>query len=535
MGQAGPLTVRSAQHVREALVSRRELALLDVRPEHEHAQGHPLFAASLPFDRLELEVLDRVPDLGAPVVVLDGGEGTAALAERQLSGLGYLRVSMLEGGIAAWSNAGYELFGDVNAPSKAFGELVASRLRVPFIRPDRLYGLVRDGGDVAVVDVRRYEEYATMNIPTGRSAPGVEVVLRAPEAAPRGSTLLVLNCAGRTRGIIATQSLRNVGIANPVAALENGTIGWKLAGLELGTGASAQVPSPVDRSGDIAAAARRLADRAGVRRTSLVMLQDRATRSGPDRDRTRYYFDVRDRDEYLAGHAAGSRWAPGGQLVQETDFYAPVRGAEILLADDDGTRANVTGSWLAQMGWDVAVVDDALQGSLETGPWLARPARVLAAPGVPAEVCAGLLAGGTARVVEVGPLAGYRARHLPGSAWAQRGDLALRPKALLGEAVRSLVLVSENPAAAGWAWATLPATWAARTVVLEGGKAAWANAGLSFEAGAGEQLSGPDAYRRPYEGTSVGAATMQAYIDWELGLVAQLERDGTHNFWVIEP
>jgi hypothetical protein len=28
---------------------------------------------------------------------------------------------------------------------------------------------------------------------------------------------------------------------------------------------------------------------------------------------------------------------------------------------------------------------------------------------------------------------------------------------------------------------------------------------------------------------------MHAYIDWELGLVAQLERDGTHNFWVIEP
>ena len=368
--------------MRSALVSRQELALLDVRSEHEHAQGHPLFAASLPFDRLELEVLDRLPNLGAPIVLLDGGEGTAALAERQLGDLGYRRVSVLDGGVAAWSHAGYELFGDVNAPSKAFGELVASRLRVPFIAPDRLQRLVTDGGDVAVVDVRRYEEYATMNIPTGRSAPGVEVVLRAPEAAPQEATLLVLNCAGRTRSIIATQSLRNVGIANPVAALENGTIGWKLAGLELGTGASARVPSPRDRSADVAAAARRLADRAGVRRTSLALLQDGATKSGPNGNRTRYYFDVRDQDEYLAGHAAGSRWAPGGQLVQETDFYAPVRGAEILLADDDGTRANVTGSWLAQMGWDVAVVDDALQGPLETGLRRARPPRVPPAPGV---------------------------------------------------------------------------------------------------------------------------------------------------------
>ena len=122
----------------------------------------------------------------------------------------------------------------------------------------------------------------------------------------------------------------------------------------------------------------------------------------PGADRTRYYFDVRDQDEYIAGHAIGPRLGPGGQLVQETDFYAPVRGAEIVLADDDGTRANVTGSWLAQMGWDVAVVDDALQGPLETGPWSARPVRVLAAPGVPTDICAGLLADVTARVVEVG-------------------------------------------------------------------------------------------------------------------------------------
>ena len=64
--------------MRADLASRQELALLDVRPEHEHAQGHPLFAASLPFDRLELEIFDRVPNLGAPVVLLDGGEGAAA-------------------------------------------------------------------------------------------------------------------------------------------------------------------------------------------------------------------------------------------------------------------------------------------------------------------------------------------------------------------------------------------------------------------------------------------------------------------------
>lgn len=38
--------------------------------------------------------------------------------------------------------------------------------------------------------------------------------------------------------------------------------------------------------------------------------------------------------------------------MQETDWFAPVRGALVVLADDGGSRAAMTASWLAQMGWD---------------------------------------------------------------------------------------------------------------------------------------------------------------------------------------
>jgi hypothetical protein len=48
-------------------------------------------------------------------------------------------------------------------------------------------------------------------------------------------------------------------------------------------------------------------------------------------------------------------------------------------------------------------------------------------------------------------------------------------------------------------------------------------------------LSEPiDRYKRPYEGTDNAQAAMQAYLDWEFGLVEQLGRDGTHHFWVLK-
>ena len=73
--------------------------------------------------------------------------------------------------------------------------------------------------------------------------------------------------------------------------------------------------------------------------------------------RTLYRFDVRSAEEYAAGHIAGFRHYPGGQLVQEIDMAAPVRGARIVLTDDRGVRADMTASWLAQMGWEAYVLD----------------------------------------------------------------------------------------------------------------------------------------------------------------------------------
>ena len=139
-----------------------------------------------------------------------------------------------------------------------------------------------------------------------------------------------------------------------------------------------------------------------------------------DSIRTLYRFDVRDGEEYAAGHLTGFRHYPGGQLVQEIDMAAPVRGARILLTDDRGVRADMTASWLAQMGFETYVLEGGYDGALEVGP----------------------------------------------------------PQ----------VLPKPDPS---------------------------------------------HRYRRPYEGTDVSARAMQAYLDWEYGLVEQLRRDGTHGFFVI--
>ena len=101
-------------------------------------------------------------------------------------------------------------------------------------------------------------------------------------------------------------------------------------------------------------------------------------------------------------------------------MFAPVRGARIVLADTLGVRADMTASWLAQMGWEIYVLAPDAGGEWTNDPSANPPSR------------------------------GPKGR-----------------------------------------------------------------------------------YKRPYEGTDNPIAAMQAYLEWEYGLVAQLERDGSHGFFVI--
>lgn len=353
--------------IRRALLLREEIALLDLRHEAAFATGHPLFAANMAVDRIAIEAAVRLPRKAAPVVLFDDGEGLVAAGAEHLAALGYSDVRALDGGLKAWRAAGYEVFEDVNSYSKAFGELVEARRHTPSFSADEVAKLIADKANIAILDVRRFDEYATMNIPGSVSVPGAELVLRAGQAAPDPDTTIIVNCAGRTRSIIGTQSLINAGVPNKVRALRNGTIGWTLARHRLAHGA--------DRRGALGsfeggpANARDVAYRAGVRHIGASEMSALVAETS----RTLYRFDVRDAEEYAAGHLPGFRHYPGGQLVQETDMAAPVRGARILLTDDKGVRADMTASWLAQMGWEVYVLEGGYAGTLEVGPPLVLP------------------------------------------------------------------------------------------------------------------------------------------------------------------
>ncbi len=389
-----------------------ELAILDVREEGVHARGHLFLATSAPLSHLELRISRLVPRLATRIVLVDDDEHLAQRAARVLRRLGYRDLHALAGGVAGWKAAGYELYSGVHVPSKAFGEHVEHHDGTPRIAAAELKAMLDAGKDLVVLDSRPMSEYRVMNIPGALDCPGAELAYRAYQAAPRPETLVVVNCAGRTRSIIGAQSLINAGIPNKVVALKNGTMGWHLAGLELEHGQTRTAAAPDgDALKKAKAAAARVAERFSIRFLSAKELEK--MKSEP---RTLYVFDVRSPEEYAAGHLAGSISAPGGQLVQATDTYAAVHGARIALLDDHGVRATLTASWLLQMGWpEVYVIKDAAFDSRE-------PAYQPPVPDVPT-LSPRKLKDQNPLVLDFATSLQYRAGHIPGAAFAIRSRL----------------------------------------------------------------------------------------------------------------
>lgn len=518
----------------EWLLDGAELALLDAREEGVFFDSHLFHAACVPLSQLELLLPTLVPRATTRIVWCDDGtEDLAVRAAAKATELGWSECHVLDGGTAAWAANGGELYAGVNVPSKAFGEYVEHTFDTPRIPAAELNELLGSGQDMVVLDSRPMREFRNMSIPTGTDCPGAELVYRVKEMAPDPDTLVVVNCAGRTRSIIGAQSLINAGLENRVVALENGTMGWELAGFEVDRGREVHAPDPGQTSQDWStAAAAEVAERFGV--SALPLSEIEALTE--DQHRTTYVLDVRTPEEFAAGHLRGSRNAPGGQLVQATDEYVATRNARIVLVDDNQVRATMTASWLRQLGWHETVV---LAGGL-TGRELAadpppRPS-VGQSPTTKISVLAEQLAADpdSVCVLDLGTSLKYRKRgHIPGAWWGVRSRLA-EARAAIGP-VGQLVLTSTDGQLAKLATAEAASLWPDADVsALAGGNKGWRHAGHDMEAGFSKPTTAAnDVWYKPYDHDDGDAAVerrMQEYLTWEIALVEQLERDPTVSF-----
>lgn len=521
----------TARQLRSRYDDGRELAVIDVREEGLYSKdGHLLRVTNIPLSVLELRVRALVPRLSTRIVVCDGGEGLAQRAAAVLAAGGYSDVAVLDGGTPAWKAIGGRLYTGVYVPSKAFGEYIQHEDAPREVTATELDAWMKSGKDMVVVDSRPLAEFNRNSIPGAWDCPSAELPYRMPAFVKSRDTTVVVNCGGRTRSIIGAQVLINAGFPNPVYALRDGTQGWKLAGLQLNHGRTEAVPlPPADALAWPREAAARVAQRFGVKRIDAAGLR----KLQAEGSRTVYVFDVRNPEEYEAGHWPGALHAPGGQMVQATDTFIAVRPSVVVLADNDGVRATMTAAWLAQMGHDEVHVfahGDA-PSDLERGT---PPVELLRGTAqcradISVDQLRALMAKGGVEVVDLANSLQYREGHICGAWQVVRSRL---PEQLARvPAARHLVFTGAEEALARLAAAEASTLRKEPVHVLAGGNAAWRAAGQAFETGDARMTGAADdlSYRALDRKEKVEEA-MREYLTWEVELLNAVREDPDFGF-----
>ena len=328
------------------------------------------------------------------------------------------------------------------------------------------------------------------------------------------------HCAGRTRSIIGAQTLIDAGLKNPVSSLENGTLAWVFENYDLEHNANRPLPPPgIDDRALGLAAAQRLRTRNDV----TVIEPSTLEQWRLDAERTVYVIDVRSAEEFAKRTLPGARHVPGGQLVQNVERYLVTRSARIVLFDTDGVRASTSAAWLKQMGWkDVNTLTlEATHASLVTP----IPSRELGPPTLDGAALENILAGKTGIVVDIRTSVEYRRGHVPGAWFLTRArldqDYLHLPSStdivlIANDQDYAMLLITELESRGRRVW------------MLDGAMSTWERSGRSIETGVSFLASEPDdvhfdAY--DFDDPAVQAREGRAYLEWEIGLVHQLEGD----------
>ncbi|NYT36095.1 hypothetical protein ERD78_04355 [Allopusillimonas soli] len=510
--------------------SDTEWALFDVRELAEANSGHILGACFLPRRMLELRIGELVPDTRTFVVLYDDGTSRRAeLAADALHRVGYENVHVLEGGLVAWLSKGREVTSGSNVAGKIFGEYVHETLRVPQVSAETLKTWLDEGRDCIICDIRTPVEYADKRIPNARGAFGVDLVSVAHDL-KEARLPIVVHCAGRTRGIIACQGLRELGLDN-VYALENGTMGWQLAGFRLERGSPQGILSPTPESVQVGRqSAMALARSAGVTEIEpdelAGLIKERDARA-----RNIYVYDVRQVDQYETAHIRGAQVLPGGLAMQRIDDYMPARRAILIFVDDDTGRAFLTAFWFRKLGWqDVRVLRGGLQVWKEAGYPIgsgrdrSTPLGLRQARENSVHVSADALQSMKPEplIVHVDTSKSYETARVPGAIWIPYGWLEYHLGQYLTALDTPVILTCRTGVHSVYAAANLRRLGYSSVRVLEGGINTWKQKFTVDSGWPDGFVRTPDVVVPPYDSS---LEEMARYLEWEQRLSEDLSAD----------
>tara|TARA_B100000989_G_scaffold243475_1_gene190504 strand:- start:187 stop:1443 length:1257 start_codon:yes stop_codon:yes gene_type:complete len=211
--------------------NKKNISFLDTRERKQYVHGFAFGSVNCPLSKFKYLIKELVPDLNTTLILI-GVKNNNQLHQIQkiLKKLKYHRTYIVAGGYKTWKKNKFPLWTGEYTFSKAFGEWIEVTSNIKNLYAKELHKIhKKKSSNYLQIDARPKKEFEKFSLPQSVQCSGGELpcYLNNKENLRKN---YIVHCAGRTRSIIAYQTLKDFDFNNKKYVLNGGTQNWVLSG-----------------------------------------------------------------------------------------------------------------------------------------------------------------------------------------------------------------------------------------------------------------------------------------------------------------
>jgi rhodanese-related sulfurtransferase len=319
---------------------KQNLAFLDIRERKHYVQGFAFGTINCPLSKFKTTIKDLVPDHYTTILLI-GFKNTAQIKKVKsvVKSLNYKNVFQIKGDYKNWKKAKLPFWAGEYTFSKAFGEWIEITSEVNNLFPKQLKTIHQKPHNYLQVDARPKKEFEKFTLPQSVQCSGGELPCFINNQTNLKKDYIV-HCAGRTRSIVAYQTLKDFNFKNKKYVLNGGTQNWVLNGFERELGKKSKIKlTKIHFKKDL-----KLAKQIAKKFKIPTSLQK-------NKGNQFHYFQLNSEIKDFK-KIKGWKQVNATTLVQNTDKFIASTQTKIFIFSNIPTSAVFATVWLRRMGYN---------------------------------------------------------------------------------------------------------------------------------------------------------------------------------------
>jgi len=317
----------------------KNISFLDIRERKEYVHGFAFGSVNCPFSKFKYLIKELVPDVNTTLILI----GIKNIYQKDkiqkiLKKLKYDRSFILKGDYKIWKKQKFPLWAGEYTFSKAFGEWIEITSNIKNLYAKELYKIHKKNHNYLQIDARPKKEFEKFSLPQSVQCSGGELPCFINNKENLRKNFIV-HCAGRTRSIIAYQTLKDFNFKNKKYVLNGGTQNWVLNGFDRKFKNQSKIKSTKINYKDDLKLAHSIAKKFKIPSTQTMNKQTNS-----------YNFQINSEIKNFK-KIPGWKQVDATTLIQSTDKFISSTNTRVLIFSNIPSSAVFAVIWLRRMGY----------------------------------------------------------------------------------------------------------------------------------------------------------------------------------------